>query len=160
MLQELFQIICHLETFPDDTMGLMSWWWWWCMKSNVSIEQGFPHLSHESSSFSGLSVLPGRKVIWPGKLGSLVETGAYLVLQKTLLNRRPCRALGSGQLLVMGSWMTYNSANTEWITIKSVGRPVPSKLGLASTICAWWRHLRQWLRLPVWVVQLFHLTIV
>lgn len=106
-----------------------------------------------SASYSGFSVLPGRKVICPGKLRSLIDTHVYLVGQKTLLNRDPCRALGSWQLLVIGSWLSYNSANTELITIKSGEMPVPSKLGLASTICAWWRHLHQWLCLPVCLVR-------
>lgn len=114
---------------------------------------GCPHLSHERYSYSGFFVLPGGKVVCTGKLGSLIETHVYLVGQKTLLNRDPCWVLGSGQLLVIGSWLSYNSANTELITIKPVEMPVPSKLGLASTICAWWRHLHQWLRLSVCLVR-------
>lgn len=81
-------------------------------------------------------------MVCTGKLGSLVETHVYLVGQ---VDRDPCWVPGSGQLLVIGS--------TELITIKSVEMPVPSKLGLASTIGAWWRHLHQWLRLPVCLVR-------
>lgn len=59
----------------------------------------------------------------PAELGSLVGLGW---------------ALGTAQLLVVDS---RSIANSGLITLKTIEMPVPSKLDMAFTICAWWRHL-------------------